>query len=127
MLLNLIEDMNKCLPDSSYEKPLLEINGWKFFLDENGFLPSASNTMLVAKILAWKDTEDNHYASCVGNSTPLGTIQYQKGRDLSTGFTQGCVIDTRFFSRYGSKGIQDECSKTLQRLIDFVSSRESLT
>lgn len=117
--------MDMALGNTGPDRPITIIEGWRFFIDDNGFIPSAQNTCLVAKILCWKCGVDRYYAACIGNEGPHGIIQYRKGEDLRDGFTQ-TKISPYWFAENGQKGIRKEARCSLSRLILLVSRCEGI-
>lgn len=117
--------MNMALGAIGYDCPLREISGWKFFVDDNGFIPSGGNTLLVAKVFAWKGLKDNFYAAAIGNDGPGGTIRYDKTKNLPASFLQ-VKITTDWFRENKVKGVIRERESALQRLVDLVCRSEGI-
>lgn len=106
---------------STYDKPEHEISGWHFFMDPDGFIPSAHNLFIVGKLLAWKKGTDRYYCALIG--VPDGVFQYERGVDFPK--IKDCIIDQKFLCERGVAGILQEKEKSMRLLIDFVMRHES--
>jgi len=124
------EVLRQALPQSSYEEPLKEIGGWRFFSDEDGWIPSAESLAVVHRILAWKPGVDHSYATCIGNDGSEGTIRVERGADLPKGFSTTRTTRHRLFEIVNSKDfapLREDFDKALNKLVDLVVESEHLT
>lgn len=122
-----ILDMKFC--HSSYEEPIAEIGGWRIFMD--GFIPSAGNTALVGKILAWNPITNGepirYYCSLVGVEN--GAFEYQKGADFPVS-VKSCVVDPCVARLSGEELIafvREEINVAIFRLVLLISDREKIS
>lgn len=125
---DLNEKMTGCLPNSTFENPIREIDGWHIFFDsECGFIPSASNRKLVGYILAWKRGTDRHYLGCIGNPAPDGVIAYKPGGELPLDTYTQTIVEANWFVQNGESALKEEYNKTLTRLTELVCEKEGIS
>lgn len=91
--------LNSLWMNSSYDNPDITHKGYRVFFDNDGFIPSAKNTLIVGKFLAYADTPtrrlqgatDRYFCSIVGGHA----FEYYKGDDMSAEI-EGCLTDKAF-------------------------------
>lgn len=117
---DLLAEMNECIGPTGFNSPLHVWDGWHFFVDDDGFLPSANNLLLVLKLIAWKKGESRQFTICVGNESNGSVAEYKRGEQLPKDFVTGCIITSHFYFLGGREALVTEVRKSLDRLIDFV-------
>lgn len=108
---------------SSYEDPIMKIGDWHIFL-EDGFMPSAGNTMLVGKLLAWNANVKRYYVSIVGCTD--GAYEYHVGQELRSSY---CKVSRELFCLPVAATIEiirGYINEALALLIDLVCDGQSL-
>jgi hypothetical protein len=110
--------------NSSYDNPILKIEDWRLFCDEDGFLPVAGNVMLVGKCLAWNRSVDRYFLSFVGITD--GAFEYKKGESFSNDVLARCRIGRRWFNDHDIEDIGPEIVASITELAELVCKSEGL-
>lgn len=123
---NLLAEIDEaCGQSSSYDKPLAVIGDWRFFVDEDGFIPSGENTKLVGKVLALNKEASRYYVSIIGTADG-GTFSHTSGESFPKEAIENCVIDRLFVVQRGVSAVKAEVEAALRRLVDLVKEKEQL-